>query len=208
LPLTAHKSSAGSRYQKPASALDDAQLVDRHATFQTFGFVSDANAADALIDPEGIAADATGHIYVVDARRNQVNLYTWNAMSRTMSMIPILLPQHETALPALAFSLPAISQSARTARSIFWIRVVSASCEPTIVRHKLGGISTDTSLANPYGLDVGPDGRVYIADTDNHRIVRYNATGGGSVSFGRYGTGPEQFRYPRDVGVDIDGGCM
>src|ERR1043166_3113641 len=50
-------------------------------TFQTFAFVSDTSQPDALIDPQGIAADVAGNVYVVDARKNQVNLYSWNAAS-------------------------------------------------------------------------------------------------------------------------------
>jgi len=192
--------------QKPASALDDAQLVDRTPTFQTFGFVSDANAADALIDPEGIAADATGHIYVVDARRNQVNLYTWNAMSSNYVYDSNFASATRNSVAGTGIQSPrdiAIGPDGK-------VYLLDSGRKRILRADNSSDTSwevflTDTSLANPYGLDVGPDGRVYIADTDNHRIVRYNATGGGSVSFGRYGTGPEQFRYPRDVGVDIDG---
>jgi DNA-binding beta-propeller fold protein YncE len=68
---------------------------------------------------------------------------------------------------------------------------------------------TDNGLG-PYGLSVGPDGLVYVADTWNHRIVVINPDGEVVRSFGQFGNNedspdasvnPSGFYGPRSVAV-------
>ena len=81
------------------------------------------------------------------------------------------------------------------------------------------------SLLNPRALAVGPDGRRYIADTDNHRVVLLGPNGEFVSAFGSYcqlgegeaggcvdpdGSGPGelgdgQFYEPWGIAVDADG---
>ena len=51
----------------------------------------------------------------------------------------------------------------------------------------------------PTGLGVSPDGRVFVADTHEHRVIAYDADGRELMRFGRYGSGPGEFIYPTDV---------
>jgi sugar lactone lactonase YvrE len=58
-----------------------------------------------------------------------------------------------------------------------------------------GGVYT--SLSNPRGLAIGPDGKIYIADTGNNAVARANADGIITISTG--------FNAPGGVAVDASG---
>jgi DNA-binding beta-propeller fold protein YncE len=57
----------------------------------------------------------------------------------------------------------------------------------------------------PVGLNVAPDGTVYVADTHYFRVIQYDAEGNEIMRFGEYGEGPGQFIFPTDVAFGPDG---
>ncbi|MCJ7568274.1 MAG: hypothetical protein MUO58_12110, partial [Anaerolineales bacterium] len=59
----------------------------------------------------------------------------------------------------------------------------------------------------PWGIDVAPNGNVYVADTWNHRIQWFSPDGDFLGSFGQEGLGDEPYSFwgPRDVAVDDQG---
>jgi DNA-binding beta-propeller fold protein YncE len=63
----------------------------------------------------------------------------------------------------------------------------------------------EKSLGKPTGLGVGPDGRVWVADTHYHRVICWSPEGKELLRIGSYGTEPGQFIYPCDVEVGPDG---
>jgi DNA-binding beta-propeller fold protein YncE len=55
------------------------------------------------------------------------------------------------------------------------------------------------------GLCIGPDDRIYVADSCNHRIQIFSASGHWLRSYGKPGRALGQLSYPYDVRVDRDG---
>jgi len=62
----------------------------------------------------------------------------------------------------------------------------------------------DGQFRNPDSVAVATDGSVYVGDTGNHRIQRFNAAGTFVSKWGTEGTGDGQFRYPK-IAVATDG---
>ena len=70
----------------------------------------------------------------------------------------------------------------------------------------------DGEFCEPWGIAVGPDGNIFVADTWNHRVQVFSPEGAFLGKFGVFGqsagsisTAPSQFYGPRDVTVDDDG---
>ncbi len=55
------------------------------------------------------------------------------------------------------------------------------------------------------GLSIGPNDRVYVADSCNHRIQVFDARGNFLRTHGRAGAKPGDFSYPYDIRVDAAG---
>ena len=65
----------------------------------------------------------------------------------------------------------------------------------------------DGKFNEPWGIDVGPNGNVFVADTWNHRVQWFSPDGAFLGSLGQEGLGDEPYSFwgPRDVAVDNEG---
>jgi hypothetical protein len=61
--------------------------------------------------------------------------------------------------------------------------------------------SGDGSLNYPIDFDAGPDGRIYVLDAGNARIVVFDREGAFVTQWGRAGSGPGEFDF--GTGVDL-----
>jgi sugar lactone lactonase YvrE len=69
------------------------------------------------------------------------------------------------------------------------------------------GDAPGSTFNQPWGIAVGPDGSVYVADTWNHRIQKFTPEGELLTMWGYFGQAetPDAFWGPRDVAVDNQG---
>ena len=58
---------------------------------------------------------------------------------------------------------------------------LDAATVTTVIGTGEAGLS-DTQVANPYGIVIGPDGALYFCDLDNQRIRRFDLTTGGTTT--------------------------
>lgn len=70
----------------------------------------------------------------------------------------------------------------------------------------VGGRGMENGQFNqPRGITVGPQGDVYVADMQNHRVQVFSATGAFRYAVGEQGSGPRQYKEPNDLAVGPDG---
>jgi sugar lactone lactonase YvrE len=62
------------------------------------------------------------------------------------------------------------------------------------------GVSIPTY--NGYGIAFDSEGKLFIADTFNHRIQKYETDGALMAQFGNFGTGDGEFNSPHDLAID------
>lgn len=69
------------------------------------------------------------------------------------------------------------------------------------------GVAPGGTFYEPWGIAVGPDGYVYVADTWNHRIQKFTAEGEFVNMWGYFGTADTPFAIwgPRDIAIDSNG---
>jgi DNA-binding beta-propeller fold protein YncE len=61
------------------------------------------------------------------------------------------------------------------------------------------------ALGEAWGIDVAPDGNVYVADTANGRVEKFSADGQYLSTLGGPGRGPGRFLTPKAVATDSAG---
>ncbi len=57
----------------------------------------------------------------------------------------------------------------------------------------------------PSDIAVDDEGNMYVLDSGNHRIQKFDFEGNFLASFGRHGQGPGEFQFPQSIDIDDEG---
>ncbi|MFY3739840.1 MAG: sugar lactone lactonase YvrE [Candidatus Nitrosomirales archaeon] len=63
----------------------------------------------------------------------------------------------------------------------------------------------DGQLSSPYGIAIDSRDNLYVADSNNHRIQKFDKNGNFITKWGSYGTGDGEFNYPSAIAIDSSG---
>jgi DNA-binding beta-propeller fold protein YncE len=156
------------------------------------GFVT---GAASIVTPTSVAYDSsTNEVYVLDRGRREVRSYT------------------DTGSP-FSFSLESGTGYGVAVSPVYgWVYVtennkvrVFSSFDGHFVFQWGGAGAGNYQFNNPSGIAVDADHNVYVVDSGNDRIQKFNYAGTYITGWGTSGTGNGQFQNPIDVEVDHDG---
>ncbi|CAF1294715.1 unnamed protein product [Rotaria sordida] len=148
----------------------------------------------------GIVKDDQGSLYVSDFRKGEVR--KWR-MGETVGQVII----SDLSQPSLMFVDRNRSVFVTETGSSIVTKVDDRSTRMEIAAGALYG-DGDDELASPMGVIVDQLGTVYVADSENNRIMRWprGAKSGSLIAGGHeQGSQSDQLNYPTDLSFDLDG---
>lgn len=159
--------------------------------------------------PYGIAVDpATHDLYIAERGNNRVQRITNNGT--------FVMGWGETGTAPGQFESP-IGIAADASGNVYVVDHDNDRVEKFHVTQSGGSWSTQLvttwgspggapgQFDHPYGITLGPDGNLWVADGGNHRVQKFDVNGKFLAAVGSYGTGDGQFITPTWVNFDAAG---
>jgi len=156
----------------------------------------------ALFDSVGdIAADANGHLYVLDVAKSRVQKFTLDGQ--------LLDEWGGVGMGNGQFKNP--RGIGVTASGEVWVadtdnnRVQRFSADGVYLDRWGTAGNGDTQFSKPADIAPGLDGRVLVADTGNNRVSVFESNGVFVTKWGMFGMGDGFFNEPRGIATDPSG---
>jgi len=86
-----------------------------------------------------------------------------------------------------------------------WGKAPQVKLEPVRVLGDVDAVDGDVAFNMPSTIVVDGAGHLFVLDTGNHRVQKFDAAGKFLATFGRQGQGPAEFNYPSWFAVDGQG---
>jgi DNA-binding beta-propeller fold protein YncE len=159
-----------------------------------------------LINPRGLALDPGGSdIWVADTQNNRLIEFDLNGnyvatlgggtkSGGSLSSPYGVVLDATNAYVANTYGYDVVALNRATGKSAW----TTTSASPVSAGNGCNG----SALTRVRGIGWGPDGNLYVADTDNNRVVVLSTAGNCVRVFGHGGSGNGQFKQPRDVIAD------
>lgn len=187
----------------------------------TIGGPEPGSANSKFVLPEGVDVDANGHVYVADTGNDRIQVFDQNGTflrkwGEQGTGDGQFVSPHDLAVAVDTGGYVNVyvvdTDSDRVQQ--FALPDGNGDCpQPTqpifdgvcFVR-TWGQYGTDMgAFINPVGIAIGNAGRVYVAETGNNRVQRFDADGNWQLMWGTAGNGDEEFRGPHGITVGPDG---
>ena len=161
-----------------------------------------------LTQPTGIASDSEGYLYVVDPEEQRlikidkngrfIKEFDYNKSCRGGAN-DLCSPYGVAVGPEGSVYIVENSGNLHMAHN----RINKFDRDGNLLRvWGYYDIGNGYGLNRPSGIAVSRDGYVYVTDTDNHRVVKFDSEGTFVLAWGSTGNGAGQFVYPRGIAID------
>lgn len=188
----------------------------------------------ALNEPVALVVDAFGRLYIADQSNNRVRVVDLTTGVIETAVGNGVAAYNGDGIPAVEASLAGPSGLALGPGGELYvadmfngrIRMVDRKTNviSTVVgdggeyRYQNQGDSPSASLARPYGIAIDREGHMFITDSDNHLVRRWDreeklimrVVGTGTAGFGGDGGPPEgaSLSYPFGIAIDRNGAIL
>lgn len=157
--------------------------------------------------PDGIGVDAVGRVYVADNRRVQAFTAEGAFVSSSVAYAPAgPYYSYNPLLRGLAVDAASgtvyVAQQGQAPYDRDWLEKRTTA---GVLVDLWGADVGEGRVYRPGGVDIGPDGLVYVADTGNSRVQVFEQDGDFVREWGSYGSAGDQFAFPLGLAVAEDG---